>query len=444
MSTATQPHYSSAEPPPSPLRGRSRQPPPPPPLWRRVRRVLLLGVSFALLPVAVSYVQVLTSSSNTGLGIRSVEWLRDNGASRLVSDVESWYYSLTAPAKGGPALRALPQEGVSPAALSAARGRGAPVVHYYRPPRIPPAIQPALPGEGVWRPAMAGAGPRPPVLVTTFRGESDYPRLVTGVAWIDSGATRFGYYPGALEPPVPINRGPEQVPRSLRRDLVATFNGGFKLHDAAEGYAYQGRTWAPMVDGIGTLVEYRGGRVDVISWHGGSTAGPEIALARQRPTVATLSNGEEEGKGNATLNEAIPLIRALPINYVGNVEGTDVTAGAVDVVVVDGFAGNIFLKGAEGVVATMTELIRQELTRNPLRMVLAAGLRPAFRAIRRRLSYEEYGGVPLLGVNGVCIVAHGRSTPYAMQNAIKAGAQCFELGLVERIRERLAVSAPAG
>jgi glycerol-3-phosphate acyltransferase PlsX len=168
----------------------------------------------------------------------------------------------------------------------------------------------------------------------------------------------------------------------------------------------------------------------------------EIALGKQRPTVATLSNGEEEGKGNATLAEAIPLIRALPINYVGNVEGEQVTAGTVDVVVVDGFAGNIFLKGAEGVVTTMTELIRQELTRNPLRMALAAGLRPAFRAIRRRLSYEEYGGVPLLGVNGVCIVAHGRSTPYAMQNAIKAGAQCFELGLVERIRERLAVSTP--
>jgi phosphate acyltransferase len=164
----------------------------------------------------------------------------------------------------------------------------------------------------------------------------------------------------------------------------------------------------------------------------------EIALDRRRPSIATLSNGEEEGKGNATLNEAIPLIRALPINYVGNIEGKDVTAGAVDVVVVDGFAGNIFLKGAEGVVATMTELIRQELTRNPLRMVLAAGLRPAFRAIRRRLSYEEYGGVPLLGVNGVCIVAHGRSTAYAMRNAIRAGAQCVELRLVEQIRERLA------
>jgi glycerol-3-phosphate acyltransferase PlsX len=164
----------------------------------------------------------------------------------------------------------------------------------------------------------------------------------------------------------------------------------------------------------------------------------EIALGRPRPSVATLSNGEEEGKGNATLTEAIPLIRALPVNYVGNVEGKDVTAGAVDVVVVDGFAGNIFLKGAEGVVATMTELIRRELTSNPLRALLALGLRPAFRSVRRRLSYEEVGGVPLLGVNGVVIVAHGRSTPYAIQNAIRAGAQCVELRLVDKIRERLA------
>lgn len=160
-------------------------------------------------------------------------------------------------------------------------------------------------------------------------------------------------------------------------------------------------------------------------------------LGKTKPSVATLSNGEEEGKGNAVLNAAVPLIRALPINYIGNVEGKDVTAGAADVVVVDGFAGNIFLKGAEGVVATMTDLIRQELTRNPLRAALALGLRPAFRAIRRRLSYEEYGGVPLLGVNGVCIVAHGRSTPLAMKNAIRAGAQCVELRLIEKIKQQL-------
>ena len=169
----------------------------------------------------------------------------------------------------------------------------------------------------------------------------------------------------------------------------------------------------------------------------------EIALGRKQPTVATLSNGEEQGKGNAVLNAAIPLIQQLPITYIGNVEGNDVTAGAADVVVVDGFAGNVFLKGAEGVVATMTDLLRRELTRNPVRAALALGLRPAFRDLRRRLSYEEVGGVPLLGVNGVCIVAHGRSSPLAIQNALRAGARCVELRLVDKIRERLAANARA-
>src|SRR5260370_32052223 len=93
----------------------------------------------------------------------------------------------------------------------------------------------------------------------------------------------------------------------------------------------------------------------------------EIALGKQRPSVATLSNGEEEGKGNAVLSEAIPLIRALPLNYVGNVEGKDVTAGAVEVGVLDGFAGDILLKGAVGVVARRHERRRHELTRTPVR-----------------------------------------------------------------------------
>ncbi len=164
----------------------------------------------------------------------------------------------------------------------------------------------------------------------------------------------------------------------------------------------------------------------------------ELLLGRPNPSVATLSNGEEEGKGNTALQEAIPLIKQLAIHYVGNVEGKDVTAGAADVVVVDGFAGNIFVKGAEGVAASITEMLRRELTASLPRKILAAGLRPAFRALRRRLSYEEYGGAPLLGVNGVCIVAHGRSTPYAMQNAIRVAARGVELDLVGHIRGRLA------
>ncbi|MBV8717596.1 MAG: phosphate acyltransferase PlsX [Chloroflexi bacterium] len=164
----------------------------------------------------------------------------------------------------------------------------------------------------------------------------------------------------------------------------------------------------------------------------------EIVLGRPSPSVATLSNGEEEGKGNALLALAVPLIRELPIHYIGNIEANQITAGAADVVVVDGFTGNVFLKGAEGVVATMTDLIRSELTRNPLFALLALGLRPAFGNVRKRLSYEEVGGVPLLGVNGVCIVAHGRSTPYAIKNALQQAARCVDQRLVPRIAERMA------
>lgn len=169
----------------------------------------------------------------------------------------------------------------------------------------------------------------------------------------------------------------------------------------------------------------------------------ELLWDRPNPRVATLSIGEEEGKGNAQLVAAIPLIRALPINYVGNVQGTDVSASVVDVVVADGFAGNIYLKGAEGIVAAFTELLRDELTRSLPRQLMAAALRPAFRALRGRMSYEEYGGVPLLGVNGVCVKAHGRSTGYALQNAIRVGMQCVRLDLVARIRERMADASRA-
>lgn len=168
----------------------------------------------------------------------------------------------------------------------------------------------------------------------------------------------------------------------------------------------------------------------------------ELSLGKSNPTVATLSNGEEEGKGNALLLAAVPLIKQMPLSYIGNIEGKDVTAGAADVVVVDGFAGNIFVKGAEGVAATITDLLRQQVTATPFRKLLALGLRPAFRAIRQKMSYEEYGGVPLLGVNGICIVAHGRSTPRAMQNAIRAGVRCVEMGLVDRIRAGVPRAAP--
>ena len=151
---------------------------------------------------------------NVGLGVSSVEWLRQNGGNSIVSEIENEYYSLTAPEKGGPALTSLPQVGVAPGRVARARRR----VHAYRPPRVKPLIHPALPGEGIWKPAGAHAGKRPPVLLTTFRSDPEYPQFVAGVAWIDAARTHLEYVPGLAEPPEPLeHRGSGEVPASARR-----------------------------------------------------------------------------------------------------------------------------------------------------------------------------------------------------------------------------------
>ncbi len=191
-------------------------------LWRRLRRVVLLTTAICLVPAGVSYVEEMTGPHNVGFGIVSVEWMRAHGGNGIVSQIENWYYTLTAPSKGGPGLRSLPQVGV---AGGGEEGEAQP----YRPPNIKPLIHPALPGEGVWRPAGAGAGPEPPVLLTTFRSDPEYPQFVAGVAWIDSRRTQLAYVPGLAEPPSISHRGPAEVPPGLRKRVVATFNGGFPL-----------------------------------------------------------------------------------------------------------------------------------------------------------------------------------------------------------------------
>src|SRR4029077_3583948 len=135
------------------------------PFWRRVRRIFLLAAIACLIPAGVSYVGAMAEKHNVGLGVTSVEWLRQHGGNALVSQIESWYYTLTAPAKGGPPLRSLPRVGV----VAKAPGSGEAQEPVYRPPRVTPIIHPALPGEGVWKPAGKGAGRQPPVLLTTFR-----------------------------------------------------------------------------------------------------------------------------------------------------------------------------------------------------------------------------------------------------------------------------------
>jgi glycerol-3-phosphate acyltransferase PlsX len=142
-------------------------------------------------------------------------------------------------------------------------------------------------------------------------------------------------------------------------------------------------------------------------------------LGIARPLIGLLSIGGEESKGNETTKEALALLRRSPLNVHGNIEGHDLYEGRVDVVVCDGFVGNVVLKTSESVAHFMAEWMREEFSRNPVRLLGAALLKPALGTIRRQSDPAAYGGAPLLGVNGVCIIGHGASSARAVFNAIR-------------------------
>jgi len=157
-------------------------------------------------------------------------------------------------------------------------------------------------------------------------------------------------------------------------------------------------------------------------------------LGRRSPRVALLSNGEETGKGNEATKRAHKLMREFVPEFVGNIEASDAFRGGADVVVCDGFCGNVLLKGTEGVVEMVLAAMREELTRHPWMKAALLPLRPAMRRLRHRLDYRAFGGAPLLGVNGVCIIGHGRSDALAVSNAIRVGAASVGNDLVPEIR----------
>jgi len=159
------------------------------------------------------------------------------------------------------------------------------------------------------------------------------------------------------------------------------------------------------------------------------------------PTVGLLSIGEEESKGNELTREAFKELEdERSINFIGNVEGREVFGGAADVIVCDGFTGNIALKISESAAEFFTVLLREELSRGVAGRLGAVLARGAFRRFTKRVDYTEYGGAPLLGVNGVCIISHGRSTSKAIKNAIRVAAECVENKVIEHIREGIGLS----
>jgi glycerol-3-phosphate acyltransferase PlsX len=152
-----------------------------------------------------------------------------------------------------------------------------------------------------------------------------------------------------------------------------------------------------------------------------------------RPRVALISNGEEEGKGNLLIKETIPLMEGSNLNYIGNIEPKEFVRGAAEVGVVDGFTGNVMMKTAEAVASYMSDTIRKYIMAGTLTKIGGALARPAFKKVRDQLDPDEVGGAPLLGVNGVVIIAHGRSNAYAVQQAIGQARRVAEKRIVEAI-----------
>jgi len=268
--------------------------------YRRVRRrrilvLAALAVTVLLAPAVYSYTTTMMQPSSLPLWPRSVEWLRAHHGNWIVDEVEHYYYSWKAPDPGGPQLKRLPTVGLRAAtpAHPATRRRTE------APPKITPVFANRLPGEGVWKGTGPVVGGRPPVLVTTFRTEVDYPRIVAYVAWFDHTRTSIAWYPGRYEPPNAPLRGPMSVPYGERWRLLATFNGGFIYRDGSNGSWIDGRSYEPLKAGLATLVAYRDGRVDVKTWHGGPVAGPNVAFARQSLPLII-----DDGRLNPALNDS--------------------------------------------------------------------------------------------------------------------------------------------
>ena len=164
-------------------------------------------------------------------------------------------------------------------------------------------------------------------------------------------------------------------------------------------------------------------------------------MGKKSPTVGLLSIGEEESKGNELTREAFKALEEeSSLNFTGNIEGREVFGGTADVMVCDGFTGNIALKISESAAEFFTVLLKEELAKGFVGRVGAILARGAFQRFKKRVDYTEYGGAPLLGVRGVCIISHGRSTAKAIKNAIRVAAECVENRVIEHIMEGIAVS----
>jgi len=163
----------------------------------------------------------------------------------------------------------------------------------------------------------------------------------------------------------------------------------------------------------------------------------KLILGREKPKVGLLSIGEEDVKGNELTKEAFKLIRQSSINFIGNIEGKDIFTGAADVVVCDGFTGNIALKISEGLAEVILKMLKREISNVTAGRIGYLMLKPAIRNFKKRTDYDEYGGAPLLGINGTSIISHGRSSAKAIRNALRVADDFARKRVYEAISDAI-------
>jgi phosphate acyltransferase len=310
-----------------------------------------------------------------------------------------------------------------------------------------------------------------------------YPRLkhlflVGDTPVLEAAAARQGLDLG--DPRVSLVHAPEVIgmgepgAKTVRRKKKSSINVAMELvrDGVADAFVSAGNTGAavaaatlklrtlPGVDraGIATAIPNEFGLCHILDAGANPDAKPEHLVAYavmgtafsrnvlgvKNPKVGLMSNGEEDEKGTAFTKETFKLLKATSgIHFVGNVEGRDLFETELDVVLCDGFVGNIMLKTVEATAKAVSKWLKAEIKGNPLRLCGAMLAQGAFKALKEKSSYETYGGSPLLGVNGVVIIAHGSSSALAVRNAIRVGMETVENRVNHRIEEAMATLAAA-
>ncbi len=289
------------------------------------------------------------------------------------------------------------------------------------------------------------------------------------------------HHPGYRDLPIEIQHASEHITmedsaaKAARSKKDSSMHVASRLvqHGVAQGFVSAGNTGACMaiakmvqgkVPGVdrpalsGVFPTLKGKPVVVVDVGANVDCSPEmlaqfavmgeiysrLVLHTFNPRVGLLSIGEEEHKGNDLTRSATPLLKTLPMNFIGNVEGRDIYSGIADVIVCDGFIGNVALKVSEGLVDMIKSMLRESLEATITRKIGYVLSRAAYTDFKKRVDYSEFGGAPLLGVKGVCIICHGRSDANAMKNAIRVAAEFSQGQINQQIEDGLKVLVAGG